>query len=59
MLPLSLCQRGVREAEVEGTLSKAPNGGEDGAGQGGPGQTGHHQETEGGSCKEERRAQER
>lgn len=29
MLPHSLCQRGDREAEIKGTLSEAPDGGED------------------------------
>lgn len=52
-------KRGDWEAKIKRTLPKAPQRGKDGAGQGGPGSTGHHQETEGRSCQEERRAQER
>lgn len=52
-------QGGDRKAEVQGTLHEASSWGEDGAGEGRPGQTRHYQETEGGSCQEERRTQER
>lgn len=52
-------QGGDREAEIKGAHPEAPKWREDWAGQGWPGQTGHHQETEGGGCQEERSTHER
>lgn len=59
LYPCSLHQGGDREAEIKGAHPEAPKWREDGAGEGRSGQTGHHQEAEGGGCQEERSPDER